>query len=131
MYKGIVRQDATVLANTNIPFSTAINSNGNTTPKSASNAVAINTTGYYNIMASLIVTDITTTSVTANILADDNIIATATSDITADTGIVTLTIPDIERVAVAPTPSKVNIAVQLEGAGTILTGSKLIIEKVR
>lgn len=131
MYKGIVRTDATVLAETNIPFSTALNSNGNTTPITNSNAVAINTTGYYNIIASLIITDIVTTSVTANIIADGNVIATATSDITADTGTIALVIPDVERVAVAPTPNKVNVSVQIDGSGTIVAGSKLIIEKVR
>lgn len=131
MYKGIVKNDVTVTANSNIPFTTVINSNGNTTPINNSNAIAINTTGYYNIVTSLIVTDIATTSVTANILADGNVIATVTSDITADTGTISMVIPDVERVAVAPTTNKVNIAVQISGAGTIVAGSKLIIEKVR
>lgn len=131
MYKGLITTDQTVTANTNIPFQTKINSNGNTTPIGTDNAVAINTTGYYNIVASLIVTDIATTSVTANIMADGNVIATATTDITADTGTVSLVIPDVERVAISSAPSKVEISVQINGAGTIVEGSKLIIEKVR
>lgn len=130
MYKGTIVNDITVAANTAIPFKTEINSNGNTTPLEASNAVAINTTGYYNINVMMSVTDITTTNVTMTLYANDEEIASTSTDITANTGVAALHIMDAERIALAPTSEKVKITVGLSGAATVAEAI-LLIEKVR
>lgn len=128
MYKGRINADATVLANTNVPFTTVFNTNSNTTPDGTNNNVRINKTGYYDIYATIKYTDVVASPVEVNIIADGNIVASATADVTADTGIGTLTIIDVERVAVAPIPDRATISVQFDGSATILAGSQLIIE---
>lgn len=130
MYKGLVRAEQTVIADTNIAFSTAINSNGNTTPN-ADNSVSINTTGYYNFFANIGITDAGATPIRVNLLANDEVIATSVIDTTVTTGITTLSILDTERVVVAPTNDKVRVSLQLPTTGTILPNSVFIIEKVR
>ncbi|MBQ0112525.1 MAG: hypothetical protein KBT03_05300 [Bacteroidales bacterium] len=130
MYKGTIENDITVAANTLIPFKTEINSNANTTPVENSNAVAINTTGSYNISVMMTVTDVAVTNITMDLTANNTPIASTSTDITADTGVVALHIYDVERIAIAPTAEKVKIGVALNAAATV-SEAILIIEKVR
>ena len=131
MYKGKIRNDTPVLANANIPFTTEKNTNKNTTPDTTNNHVTVNKAGYYNLFATIQVTDIATSPVSVNILANNDVVATAQTDITADTGIATLTVIDVERVIYAPLLNMVNFEVQLDVAGTVLGGSTFIIQEVR
>jgi len=131
MYKGLVNKSTTVDADTNIAFTTTLNTNGNTTPNTVNNYVAINNTGYYDFSAVLTLTDVSATPVTASLLANGVVIGVASSDVTVGTGTITLPIRDVERVVLAPSTQKVQIAVQVNENATIDEGSVLIIEKVR
>lgn len=128
MYKGIINTDTTVTAGQNVPFKTALNTNSKTYYDSTNNVVDINSTGYYDIYLTMVVTDVTGSSVTANIFGDGEEIlgAAAVETISATTDIKTLNIMTVVRVAVAPSTDLAKISVELDTSATIQSASLIV-----
>lgn len=124
MFKGRIINPTPVALDTNIPFSVVWNTNANTRYDSASNAIDILSTGYYDVAVNLVVTDIAVSPASAQLFANDEPIAESVtqSDITATTGTASLTIVDTVRVLPTDSFSFAELAVRLGSAGTVLSG---------
>lgn len=123
MYKGRT-QAITVVANTNIPFSTVWNTNANTAYDTTDNVVGLLSSGFYDVMVNLVVTGSPNTTISAQLYADGVAIpeAIATCEITATTGIKTLTVFDTIRVIPSAIPKFSEISVRLSGNATVTQG---------
>lgn len=124
MFLGRVNDYVTV-ANTAIPFVTAINSNARTS-NSVGN-VSIRRPGYYLVDADLTITGVAG-DVVATIFADGVATqATATATLTAATDFANLSITDAVRVAIAQFPDVATISVVLDTAGVVVDGSLRVV----
>lgn len=104
MYKGRIATGTVLAQNVNIPLSTILNTNINTRYNSSDNTVEILTGGYYDITASLPLTNASAGPITLQFYADGEPIseAIATNDMTATTGVATFTIVDVIHVIQSP-----------------------------
>lgn len=104
MYKGRIATGTVLAQNVNIPLTTVLNTNINTRYNSSDNSVEILTGGYYDIIASLPLTNASAGPITLQFYADGEPIAEAiaTNDMTATTGVTTFTIVDVIHVVQLP-----------------------------
>lgn len=104
MYKGRIATGTVLAQNVNIPLTTVLNTNRNTRYNSSDNSVEILTSGYYDIMASLPLTNASAGPITLQFYADGEPIAEAiaTNDMTATTGVTTFTIIDTIQIIQSP-----------------------------
>lgn len=123
MYKGTITTATAVTAGTDIPFVTKLNTNQHTAARNGE--VRINSTGYYQADASVVITGYTaSTAISLQLYADGvaipEAIATAVPGSTT-TSQITLPVHDIIRVL----PDNFDIAklsARLSGAATIESG---------
>lgn len=123
MYKGTITTGTAVAAATDIPFITQLNTNAHTAGKNGE--VRINSTGYYEANASVVITGYTaSTAISLQLYADGvaipEAIATSVPGSTT-TSAVTLAVHDIIRVL----PDNFDIAkltARLSGAATVESG---------
>lgn len=125
MFKAIISQDYSAVANTNIAFNVIKHTNGDITYDTATNSIIFNNPGYYHIDFHVITTDVATDtdiSVTEmlNGVASDNVVAIGLSSGTTDFN--TFDLPDILSIAVAPSTSKAKLSYQSSVACTIPSG---------
>lgn len=123
MYKGIIT-NKTVTANTNIPFTTTMQSNGKTVWNRNDNTVQITASGYYEVNAQLVLTGVAVGNVTASLMGNGTSIMEAQSITTvgATTDYHTLNIHDVLKVNPSNANVLANLGIQLSEAGTVESG---------
>ena len=123
MYKGIIT-NKTATADTNIPFTTTMQSNGKTVWNGSDNTVQITASGYYEVNVQLVLTGVAVGDVTASLMGNGSSITEAQNIATvgATTDYHTLTIHDVLKVNPSNTNVLANLGVQISEAGTIESG---------
>lgn len=127
MFKGTIA-NGTSVANADIPFVTALNTNDRTSNQNG--VISLHKAGYYNVDMNLTVGGVATTVVAtlyADGVATDTEAGITLSD-SADIGVINLT--DAIRVVQAQYPDVGKISVRLNRAGLSISG-RLIVEYVR
>lgn len=129
MYKGVILAPTEIVANTDIPFATELNTNRETT--ALNGVVELNTSGYKNLFINAVLTGIasgqSTLQVYANGVAIPEAVATVTS--TAETDVITASITDVLKV-VPSNLGDAKLSVRLSTAGTI-NSAVFVVQKVR
>lgn len=123
MYKGIITTSTIVSANTNIPFNTVWNTNGNTSYNATNNTVSFLTPGYYDISGLVVATNVSG-DITLGVYADGVEKPESKSSGTTEAVTDLITLPISETVYVRPSDisSLANISVQLSTGATIVNG---------
>ena len=132
MYKGTIVNDITVTANTNIPFTTKLNTNGNTSYDATNNVINILNSGLYNVDLMVNMTDVAVGDVSIQLVGDGVVIPETV--LTATSGSVTdalnFSVHDTIRVSPTVANTFATIGVQATVGGTI-SNAILTVEKVR
>ena len=132
MFKGAITTATAAVANTNIPFTVAYNTNNNTAYDATNNIVNITKPGFYDVTANLVVTGVAAGNISAQLYANGVAIPEAVASGTsgAVTDVITLPIDDMFRVISSNLTAFGNLSVRLSAAATI-NSAVFIVEKVR
>lgn len=132
MYKGNITAATTVAANTNIPFNTVWNTNGNTAYNAATDSVEFRKAGYYNVNAILNVTGVAASPVSIAFYANGQIIAetTESADVAPTTGLYALEVKDTIKVEPTMVNDFANISIRANQNITV-SNAVFTVEKVR
>lgn len=132
MFKGKIENATAVVANTNIPFTVALNTNESTQYDTAINNVTIQRNGFYQATASLVVTGVAAGNITAQLYANGVAIpeATAGATSTAVTDLITLPLTDVVKVIGNNVGQFANLSIRLSAAATVNSGN-FIVERLR
>lgn len=130
MFKGIIGAIYTTVANTNIPFTTVWNTNGNTRYNQATNEVGLLTPGYYDVTAQLNVNSTAGGVVSAELIKNGIAVPESISTFNIAAG-ESATFTIIDTIKVVPTDENAiaNIAVRLTTVGETVNTGVLTIEK--
>lgn len=127
MFKGTIA-NGTSVANADIPFVTALNTNDRTSNNNG--VISLHKAGYYNVDATLTVAGVSG-NIVATLYADGVATDTQVADTLDDTSdIATLSLTDAIRVVQAQYPNVGNISIRLNTAGLSVSG-RIIVEYVR
>lgn len=132
MYKGNITTATTVTANTNVPFKTVWNTNGNTRYNSDNNTVEFSTTGKYNVYVMLNFTGTTGTVGGLQLYANGDAIpeSLVQAELTASTGVLGIEVKDTINVLPTIDNATANISVRPTVNMTI-NNAIITVEKVR